>query len=91
MTLVGKIRKWLREDVKGIERSYFLRSIFGSFFILLGIVGIVFPILPGFTFFVIGLMFFLGVKPVMNFILGVFPKKWRERAIRKFEKWGFKD
>lgn len=69
----------------------------GLFFLILGIIGIIIPVMPQFVFFFLSAVFFSRVSPrlrrAMRRLRKRYPKidraytNWRERARRKRQKW----
>ena len=67
------------------EKPNFWMILLAWFFIVLGILGIILPILPGWPFFFIGLFILAGSDSTRDKIVGWFPRR-TQPTVRKYFK-----
>jgi uncharacterized membrane protein YbaN (DUF454 family) len=80
----------MSREIKLVSRDllFVLRLIIGFVLVVVGLIGLIFPIMPDWILIVVGLLFFDVNGKVVGFIIKVLPQRYRREAkslLLKFE------
>ncbi len=72
----------LKNEIRLIPRDilFVLRLLIGFVLIIIGLVGLVFPIMPDWILIIVGLLFFDANGKIAKFIISFLPKNLRKKS-----------